>query len=151
MTSAPVPGTVALLSLMLALQAAHAECTLQFKTPVNSKIETGLVTVSFGEADDQFQPSAWQGPITAGTCTFDDGILEEPIAVAPAHRLFVSSYSGSTRQIALSDLRNCSVVWKSEEFEGSLTLTAKSLHMGDRMLPLDEQCVPVEKPNKKRG
>jgi hypothetical protein len=123
----------------------HAECTLQFITPVDSRTDTGLVTVNFGEADDPLRPQAWQGPVQAGRCVFKDGIIEEPIALAPRHRLFVTAYSGSERHITLYDLNTCSIVWRSDTFVGKLALTPTTVQLGEDVRGLDAECVPGKK------
>ena len=81
----------------------------------------------------------------AGRCTFKIGIIEQPIALTPSGQLYVATYSGSEREIALYDLRTCRVHWQSGEFAGKLELTSSALQMGEKTFKLDAQCVPVRR------
>jgi hypothetical protein len=121
---------------------AVAQCSLTPVVPQTGKFSIGTATVSLGEADSANQPTAWQGPLRTDRCSFDIGIIEQPIALTPNGQLYVSTYSGSQRSIALYDLKTCTVRWKSPTFAGKLKLTSKSLRMADKTLSLNDDCVP---------
>jgi len=122
-----------------------AQCSLQTLTPQNDKIEIGTTVVSIGEGDDPVQARAWLGPLKTNHCTFDIGIIKQPIAVTQNGQLYVATYSGSMQQLGLYDLKTCTVRWKSGEFYGKLELTSDTLRMAARRMPLDADCVPLER------
>jgi hypothetical protein len=126
-----------------AASLVHGQCTLQMLAAQDGKIDLAAQTISLGEADDASRPTAWQGPLQAGACSFDIGIIEQPIALAPGQLLYVTTYSGSMRMIRLFDLRACSIKWSSKPFAGQVRLTPTSLTMGARKLRLDKHCIPT--------
>jgi hypothetical protein len=136
------PGFAAIL---LASMAARAECNLQALTPHGSEMRAGAASVNLGEADNASSPTAWQGPLVAGACTLDVGIIEPPLLLAQGKLLYVPSYSGSVRTLTLVDLNTCSVRWKSMAFSGRLTIGPRALHLGGRRIALDAHCVPLSK------
>jgi hypothetical protein len=139
-----VISTVFLATLCVA-SLAIAQCSLQTLTPQVNKIDIGTTVISLGETSDPVQPVEWLGPLQAGRCTFDIGIIEQPIALTQNGQLYVATFSGSERQIGLYDLKTCTVRWKSDVFEGGLELTSDALRMDDQRMPLDDQCVPIER------
>jgi hypothetical protein len=122
---------------------ATAGCTLELLVPHDSKLTAGTATLDLGHADDPSAPTAWQGPLTTGTCSFDVGIIERPMAMASSGLLYVTTYSGSMRTVTLVDLNKCAVRWKSRPFAGKAALTPSALTLGPKRVALDEQCVPV--------
>ncbi|MCS0607768.1 hypothetical protein NX773_06285 [Massilia solisilvae] len=120
---------------------------MKMLAPQEDKVSIGLRTISLGEPDDPQQPTAWQGPLRVGRCSFDIGIIELPIALTSKGQLFVATYSGSVRNIALFDLDACKVRWEGQAFAGALQLTSDELKMGDEVLKLDGECVPITKPH----
>jgi hypothetical protein len=124
---------------------ASAQCSLQRLAPQNDRISLGRLTITLGQADHPEQPTAWQGPLRAGRCTFAIGIIEQPLALTPSGDLYVATYSGSEREIALYDLKKCTTRWKSAVFAGKLELTSSVLQMGEKAVKLDGQCVPRER------
>lgn len=124
--------------------AAEKVCSLSMLVPQQSRVVLGKTEVSLGEPDSNDQATAWQGPLRSNNCSFDIGIIEQPIASTQGGLLFVSTYSGSTRSIALYDLNSCAVRWQSDTFDGQLALNSAELRMGNRSLPLDNECVPVD-------
>jgi hypothetical protein len=136
------PYYVAFVALA-SIAPAHAECNLQLLAPNDSKITVGATTVLLGEADEPSQASAWQGPLRAGACTFDVGIIEQPIALAPSQLMYVTTYTGSLRTVSLFDLKTCTVRWKSAPFAGVVALTPTALKMGGKSITLDSRCVPA--------
>lgn len=132
-------------AILLASMAARAECNLQAVTPHGSAMQAGAITVQLGDADHAANPTAWQGPLVAGACTLDLGIIEPPLLLAQGKLLYVPSYSGSTRSVTLVDLDTCSVRWKSEAFSGRLAISPRALHLGGKRIALDARCVPVHR------
>ncbi len=122
--------------------AAPAQCLLHLVVPQDGRISIGKTTVSLGDADSKDQPTSWEGPLKAGRCTFDPGVIEQPIAVTPRGWLYVSSYSGSARMVTLYDLESCSVRWQSPSFDGKLELDSHELRLGETRMTLDNACVP---------
>jgi hypothetical protein len=122
--------------------AVSAQCELRFLVPQQGKVSLGKTTISLGEPDSKDQPSAWEGPITTAHCTFDPGVIEQPIAMTPNGWLFIPSYSGSQRSLALYDLKSCAIRWQSDSFAGRLELTSRELALGDKKIKLDDACVP---------
>jgi hypothetical protein len=121
---------------------ASARCVLTSIVPQDGKFELGKTTVSLGEPDSNSQATAWQGPLRTGQCSFDIGIIEQPIALTPSGALYVSTYSGSERSIALYDLKTCSIRWQSGKFTGKLELNSSQLRLNDEKITLDDACVP---------
>jgi hypothetical protein len=122
---------------------ATARCTLEPLVPHDSKVTAGTATLDLGHADDPSTPTAWQGPLTTGTCTFDIGIIERPMAMASSELLYVTTYSGNMRTVTLVDLDKCSVRWKSGPFAGKAALTPSALTLGQKRVALDERCLPI--------
>jgi hypothetical protein len=131
------------LSIVSPMSVAAA-CHLNFIVPQNGTFTVGKTTINLGEADPKGQPTAWLGPIKTGQCSFDPGIIEQPIAITPSGWLYVSSYSGSERMITLYNLKTCSIRWQSDTFAGKLELNSRELHLGDRRLLLNEACEPTK-------
>ncbi|MGJ7918479.1 hypothetical protein ACI48D_23790 [Massilia sp. LXY-6] len=121
---------------------AAARCTLKPLAPHESKLIAGTATINLGDADEPSAPTAWQGPLKAGTCSFDIGIIEQPMALTPAQLLYVTTYSGSMRTVTLFDLNTCSVRWKSEPFAGKVALMDSALTLGQKRMALNDQCLP---------
>jgi hypothetical protein len=136
-------GLCALFIVLCASRAAGAHCSLQMLAPQDGKITAGATTITLGEPDDPSLPAAWQGPLRAGACTFDIGIIEQPLALTPEQRMYVTTYSGSVRTVTLFDLNTCSVHWKSAPFAGVVALTEHGLRMGGTTVRLDRRCVPT--------
>jgi hypothetical protein len=130
-------------AVLLTSMVARAECHLQTLTAHGSETRAGPVTVNLGEADNAANPNAWQGPLVAGNCTLDMGIIERPLLLTPANLLYVPSYSGSARTLALVDLNACSVRWQSAPFSGRLKIDRRALHLGGRRIALDQHCIPI--------
>lgn len=130
-------------AVLLASMAARAECTLQALTPHGSEVRVEAAVVQLGDADNAASPAAWQGPLVAGACTFDLGIIEPPLLLAQGKLLYVPSYSGSRRTLTLVDLNTCSVRWKSMAFSGRLTIGPRALQLGGKRIALDARCVPI--------
>jgi len=121
---------------------AAAGCALKPLVPHGSAVTVGRSTVKLGDADEPSAPTAWQGPLTAGACTFEIGIIEQPLALTPSRLLYVTTYSGSSRTVALFDLNTCSVRWKSDPFNGKVALTGSTLTLGQKRIALNDQCLP---------
>lgn len=132
-------------ALLVSGMHASAECTLQALRTEGNRARAGAEIVHFGEADRAIGPTAWQGPLVAGACTFELDIIEQPLMLAPAKLLYVPTYSGSLRTLTLVDLSSCSVRWKSPTFSGRLKIDARELNLGGKRIALDAQCVPVKK------
>ena len=64
-----------LIATMLAPNAHAAGCTLQPLVSHNGKLIVGTATVDLGDADQPSSPSAWQGPLKAGTCTLESTVF----------------------------------------------------------------------------
>jgi hypothetical protein len=131
--------------ILLASMAARAECNLQTLTPHGSEVRAGAASVNLGQADNALNPTAWQGPLVAGACTLDVGIIEPPLLLAQGKLLYLPSYSGSMRALTLVDLNTCSVRWKSAAFSGRLAIGPRALHLGGKRIALDAHCVPVSR------
>lgn len=132
----------AVAAILLATTLARAECSLQTVTPTGNALRAGSATVNLGEADDAANPHAWRGPLAAGACTLDIGIIEPPLLLTPANLLYVPTYSGSVRTLTLVDLNACSVRWKSAPFSGRLKVGSRALRLGANRVALDAHCVP---------
>jgi hypothetical protein len=124
---------------------AAARCALRPLAPKAGKVIVGAATVNLGDADDAAVPTAWQGPLKAGTCTFEIGIIEQPMALTPSRLMYVTTYSGSMRAVTLVDLNTCSVRWKSGPVAGKVVLTDSALTLGQKRLALDAQCLPTRR------
>lgn len=131
--------------ILLASMVARAECSLQTLAPHGSEVRAGAATVSLGEADNASSPNAWQGPLVAGACTFELGIIEPPLLLTPAKLLYVPTYSGSVRTLTLVDLNACKVRWQSAAFSGRLKIGPRALQLGAKRIALDARCVPISK------
>lgn len=122
---------------------AAARCTLKPLVPHGSSVIAGTATINLGDADESTAPTAWQGPLKAGTCTFDIGIIEQPMALTPVQSVYVTTYSGSMRTVTLLDLNKCSVRWKSAPFVGKVALMNSALRLGQKRIALNDQCLPA--------
>jgi hypothetical protein len=131
MTAAPAPNSI-----------AAPGCALKSLAPHGSTLTVGVSTINLGEADDPSAPTAWQGPLTAGTCSLEVGTIEQPMALTPSQLLYVTTYSGSLRTVALFDLNKCSVRWKSGPFGGKVAFTDSALVLGQKKIPINDQCLP---------
>ena len=136
-----VSGVIGVLGLSV---IARAECHLEMLAPQGSEVRSAALIIKLGDADNPVAPTAWQGPLVAGDCTFELGIIEQPLALASDRWLYVSTYSGSIRRLTLLDLRTCSIRWKSTAFSGALNINPKALDLGERHVPLNGQCLPIE-------
>jgi hypothetical protein len=121
---------------------APARCVLTSIVPQDGKFELGKTIVSLGEPDSKNQPAAWLGPLRSGQCSFDIGIIEQPIALTPSGDLYVATYSGSERSIALYNLKTCSIRWQSAAFAGKLELDSRELRLDAEKIMLDDACLP---------
>lgn len=113
-------------------------------------MQLGPHAISLGEADDPSSPKAWQGPLRTGACTFDIGIIETPFTLSGKRYLYVPTYSGAARHVALLDLESCTTRWTSAVFAGELHLEQNRLRLGDKSVELDAHCLPAKrigKPN----
>ena len=134
-----------LAGILMANMAAHAGCRLQALVPHGSEARVGALPLKLGDADDAIAPQAWQGPLVAGKCTLDIGIIERPLMLAPGNLLYVPTYSGSLRKLMLVDLAHCAIRWQSAAFSGRLTIDAQQLHLGETHIALDARCLPINK------
>lgn len=133
------------LALIVASVDSDAECTQQLLAPQGGEVRAGALSIRLGEPDDAVTPSAWQGPFEAGACKFELGIIEQPLVLAMGDLLYVPTYSGSERKLALLDLASCSIRWESAPFSGALKIGPRELELGQQRIALDAQCVPVPK------
>jgi hypothetical protein len=148
-TSLPTLFCFVLTAALVPNSPAAARCTLKPLVPHDSNITAGAATINLGDADEPSAPTAWQGPLKAGTCTFDIGIIEQPMALTPAQFLYVTTYSGSMRTVTLFDLNKCSVRWKSMPFAGKVALMDSALTLGQKRIVLNDQCLPGRDRNRK--
>lgn len=81
--------SMVLIGILMASMAAHAGCRLQALVPHGSEARVGALPLKLGDADDAIAPQAWQGPLVAGKCTLDIGIIERPLMLAPGNLLYV--------------------------------------------------------------
>ena len=143
MRATPGKWLLLLVSMALAADAGAVTCTL---TPLHPTGETlqlgGIGQVSLGMADDSARPRAWQGPISAGACTLDLGIIEAPFLTARPGAMFVTTYSGALRTVSLVDLGACRIAWQSTPFTGAVESDAGGLKLGSRRVGLDARCLP---------
>ncbi|MGZ3181998.1 MAG: hypothetical protein ACXU8N_06110 [Telluria sp.] len=135
------PSAIAL-AFITTLPVAASACQLTSVEPRNGELHIGNVRWALGEADDEHRPSAWQGPLHAGRCSIELGIIERPFALTSNSMLFLNTYSGSERELNLVDLKACKVRWKSGRFVGNVTLDARGLRLGKRSIRLSESCWP---------
>jgi hypothetical protein len=142
-TSLPALFFVLVTAALAPNAPAAAGCTLEPLVPRDTKVTAGAAALDLGAADDPSAPTAWQGPLTTGTCSFDIGIIERPMALAPFQLLYVTTYSGSMRTVTLVDLNKCAVRWKSRPFAGKADLTPSALTLGHKHVALDAQCLPA--------
>jgi hypothetical protein len=133
----------ALFAILMSAMMARAECSLQALSARGSEVRAGAATLNLGEPDNAIAPVAWQGPLRAGACSVDLGIIEAPLMLAPDNLLYVPSYSGSVRTLTLVDLVTCSVRWKSMTFTGILKIGPRALQLGRKRIALDARCVPA--------
>lgn len=131
------------ISIAIFASSAQAKCKLELLEPQASTVRVGAIQVSLGEADDLASPTAWQGPLVAGTCKVDLGLIEKPLALTNDRLVFVPTYSGSTRQLTLLDLESCTARWKSAIFAGELHIGEDELNLGTQRIALDAKCIPV--------
>lgn len=141
----PLTHGVLLLAALVFSITSHAECSLQRLEPKGSEIHSGEWAINLGEADNPVQPSAWQGPLVAGSCKLDLGIIEQPLALAAGHYLYVPTYSGSLRKLTVVNLKDCSIPWKSTVFSGHLAIRSQSLSLGGKRIEIEETCLPTAK------
>jgi hypothetical protein len=132
-------------AILMLVMDVRAECTLQKLAPHGSEVRAGVLALNLGDADNLINPTAWQGPLVAGACTFVLDIIEQPLMLASSDLLYVPTYSGSARTLTLVDLSTCSVRWKSATFSGSLRIGPHELNLGGKHVALDAQCLPVPK------
>jgi hypothetical protein len=136
---------MALIGILMTSMSAQAGCKLDELITHGSEARIGTSSVKLGEADDAIAPKAWQGPLVAGQCTLDIGIIERPLMLAPGNLLYVPTYSGSMRTLMLVDLARCAVRWQSAAFSGRLTIDPQHLHVGGKRIALDARCLPINK------
>lgn len=138
-----------ILSLLLLCITAHAaatSCSTEIIKPHRDMISLPHVgDVSLGTPDDSNPPTAWQGPMSAGACSLDLGIIEAPFLASHSGAVFVTTYSGAMRSVALVDLRACIVRWKSRPFVGDVRADAAGLRLGQRYIAFNKLCVPDAK------
>lgn len=138
-----IPSLIAI-ALMTTSFGAQAKCQLN-KLKVRSGNEhISIGALSLGEADDPEKPSAWQGPLKIDQCSFDVGIIEQPLIIAGGRYLIVSLYSGSTRQIVMVDPVSCSTKWKSALFSSPLEIDSNTLLIDGVRFELDDNCTPAK-------
>jgi hypothetical protein len=133
----------ALALMLVASVGANAECQLQHLNVRASQLRVGATTVNLGAADAGRRARAWQGPLVAGACKLDLGIIEAPLVGATATLLYVPTYSGSVRRLTLVDLRSCSVRWQSAPFSGPLRIGPRALDLGGKRIALNANCLPT--------
>lgn len=133
----------ALALILVASSGANAECRLQHLNVRGSQLKVGAKTVNLGAADAGNRARAWQGPLVAGACKLDLGIIEAPLVGATATLLYVPTYSGSVRRLTLVDLRSCSVRWQSAAFSGALRIGPRALDLGGKRIELNASCIPT--------
>lgn len=56
--------------------------------------------------------------------------------------LYVTTYSGSIRRVALVDVAACSIRWESKPFVGAVRADAQGLDLGSIRFTFDRHCVP---------
>lgn len=131
------------LAALAACGLAQAECVLRTLEPQGSEVHAGDLTVNLGEADDPARPTAWQGPLVAGACRIELGIIEPPLALGGEAYLLVPTYSGSVRKLSVVDLKGCSVLWESAGFSGGLKIGPHGLELGGKRVELGRECLPL--------
>jgi hypothetical protein len=123
-----------------------AECKLAILTPENGALKVdGIGTVSLGEADNAAQPKAWQGPVSAGACALDVGLIEAPIIGTSGGPVYLTTYSGALRKVVLVDAAACKVVWRSAPFVGEVNVAQGRLKLGKTVVALDGRCLPKQR------
>lgn len=146
MSALPLFASIALLGSAIAANASTHGCALVQIEPIEGRLVIdGAQDALLGEADNSVGPSAWQGPITSGRCTVDLGIIEAPFFAVGKGKVYVTTYSGSARNVVLVDLEACKVTWRSKPFTGEVTVTRDGLKMGARQVRTNAQCIPVPK------
>lgn len=133
-------------AIVMSSLVAQAECKLRTLTPSGNSVQVGAATLDLGEADNASTPSAWQGPLVAGACSLNLGIIEPPLVLTPTDLVYVPTYSGSVRRLTLVDFGRCSVRWKSAPFSGDLKIGSHELNLGGKRIALDAQCLPNPDP-----
>jgi hypothetical protein len=131
-------------ALVATLPFTACACRLTSVEPKGNELHIGTLRWSLGEADDVRSPSAWQGPLHAGSCSIKLDIIEGPFALTSSGMLFVNTYSGSERELHLVDLRACKIRWKSGRYTGKLKLDSQALQLGQRSIRLSESCMPLQ-------
>lgn len=135
-----------LLSLLMVISAEHAnsaDCKIETLEPRGNILKVrGVGDVSLGAADDLARPMAWQGPMSAGTCSLDLGIIEAPFMATSPGTVYVTTYSGAMRRVALVDLGACKIRWQSRPFVGAVQADSAGLTLGKRRLTFNGHCAP---------
>lgn len=135
------PSLIAI-ALTTTSYGAQAKCQLDRLKLRSGNEHISIGVLSLGEANDPEEPSAWQGPLRIDQCSFDVGIIEQPLIVAGDRYLIVSLYSGSTRQIVMVDPVSCSTKWKSIFFTSPPEMDANTLLIDGVRFELDDNCTP---------
>jgi hypothetical protein len=134
---------LSLVAMALAADAGATGCTLKPLQPTGDTLQlSGVGQVSLGAADDSAHPRAWQGPIAAGACTLDLGIIEAPFLTARPGALFITTYSGALRTVSLVDFGACKVIWQSTPLTGAVRTTPAGLQLGEQRIALNARCLP---------
>jgi hypothetical protein len=145
MTSGGASAVIIGSLLMTSAVSAAGRCKIEMLTPKLSTLVAGPYTLDLGEADDRDRPTAWQGPVTMGQCSFAQfGIVVSPLAIGASRYLFVWSYSGSNDTVAIADLKACAVLWTSKPFAGKWFVNASALVLAGKPMPLGDNCLPIE-------
>ena len=143
MSGRPLTSIVSLLMVIFADHASAANCAIEALKPHGNVLKVrGVGDVSLGAADDPARPMAWQGPISAGTCSLDLGIIEAPFMASSRGTVYVTTYSGAMRRVALVDLVACKTRWQSKSFVGAVQADSAGLTLGKRRLAFNAQCAP---------
>lgn len=134
--------------VLLAGQAAVAQCHYSEVDPASGKFSAGAFSVDLGPGDGDPKPTAWTGPITitrqgGASCAVDQdvSIVERPLYTDGTH-LLVSTYSGSEQRVFALDAASCKVLWKSDSFSGRVKLAGNRLRLDRHTVKLDANCVP---------
>ena len=143
MSGLRMTSVLSLLMVMMAAHAGAANCGIETLRPRGNVLKVrGIGAVSLGAADDLARPIAWQGPMSAGTCSLDLGIIEAPFMATSPGTVYVTTYSGAMRRVALVDLGACKIRWHSKPFVGAVQADSAGLTLGKRRLSFNAQCVP---------
>ncbi|WP_147293410.1 hypothetical protein [Dyella monticola] len=144
-------ATLLITALVVSAPATSFGCDLIPLTITKSTATWGKLTVTLGDADTVDHPSAWSGPVTISlegqpVCTVSESvsIVQEPVLLGK-NTLFVSTYSGSQRQIYALDIHTCRVVWKSPVYFADPSYAHGMWMMGSRPLLLDKACRPTDR------